>query len=517
VFWLSRRLWSHLGGLAERVPAGRAAALPALLAAWLYAALAGFSLPTQRALIMVAVAMLAMLSGRQTRPLHVLCLALLLVLAVDPLAVLSAGFWLSFWAVAIILYVAGGRTGRQAIWRQWGHVHLVLAVSLLPVLLLAFQQASLVAPLANLFAVPWVGMLVIPVSLLGALLLWLSETAGGWLIGMATRLLDTLWPVLQWLADAELATWQQPQPPLWTVVPALAGILLLFAPRGVPGRWAGLWLLLPMLTVRPAAPAPGEAVVTLLDVGQGLAAVVQTRHHVLVYDTGPRYGPDFDTGSSVLLPWLRNRGIGYADRLLVSHGDNDHIGGLSSLMAGIPVGQLSAGVPSAVTGRVADACRSGEGWEWDGVGFGILHPPAHSGRTGNNASCVLRIESAGGKVLLLSGDIEAVVEQRLVEEAAAELRADVLVVPHHGSLTSSTPGFIEAVGAATVLHPVGYRNRYGFPRPQVVERYRASGAEQYDTARHGAIRVRLPADATDPGVTAWRCVAARYWRHRQCS
>jgi competence protein ComEC len=516
VFCVSRFCWSRLGVLPEIIPARRAAALPALLAALLYAALAGFSLPTQRAVIMVGVVMLALLSGRQTRPVQVLSLAMLLVLAVDPLAVLSAGWWLSFWAVTLILYAGSGRIGRQPLWRRWGHVHVVLAVSLLPVLLVSFQQASLVAPLANLVAVPWVSLLVVPLSLLGALLLLVSDTVGNWLIDLASLLLDTPWPLLSWLGDFALSTWRQPQPPLWTVLPAVAGILLLFAPRGVPGRWAGLWLFLPLLTLRPASPVPGEAVVTLLDVGQGLSAVVQTRNHTLIYDTGPRYSPTFDTGSRVLVPWLRNQGILHVDRLLVSHGDNDHIGGLMSVMESMPVDRLSAGVPSAVTGYPVDACRQGERWNWDGVGFSLLHPPANSALGGNNASCVLRIESAGGRVALLSGDIEAVVEARLVSEQAAALRADVLVAPHHGSLTSSTADFVAAVGADTVLYPVGYRNRYRFPRPEVVARYRARDARQYDSASHGAVRVSLPAVDQAPEITPWRCDSARYWRPGEC-
>ena len=255
---------------------------------------------------------------------------------------------------------------------------------------------------------------------------------------------------------------------------------------------------------------------TLLDVGQGLSTVVQTRNHTLVYDTGPRYSPTFDTGSSVVIPWLRSQGIRHIDRLLISHGDNDHIGGLQSVLESIPVNYLSAGVPSTVSGFPVHACRQGERWVWDGVIFGILHPPAGHDFSGNNASCVLRVESTGGHVAMLTGDIEARVENRLVAGDAASLSADVLVVPHHGSLTSSTPAFVDATGADTVLYPVGYRNRYRFPRPEVVERYHAADARQYDSASHGAIGVDLPADSRPPQVTAWRCRMARYWRPSSC-
>jgi competence protein ComEC len=218
----------------------------------------------------------------------------------------------------------------------------------------------------------------------------------------------------------------------------------------------------------------------------------------------------------VVVPWLRSRAIRRIDHLIISHGDNDHIGGLRSVMEELPVGRLSAGEPSAVTGYPAASCREGGRWSWDGVTFSLLHPPAASALEGNNASCVLRIESAGGRVALLAGDIESVVENRLVTEHAEDLRAEVLVAPHHGSLTSSSMDFIDAVGAGTVLHPVGYRNRYGFPRPEVVDRYRQTGARQYDSASHGALRVKLPADDRPVEVSTWRCHLARYWRPAAC-
>ncbi|MEN8108319.1 MAG: DNA internalization-related competence protein ComEC/Rec2 [Pseudomonadota bacterium] len=512
VFWVSQLGWARVAALTAHVPARKAAALLALLAALLYAALAGFSIPTQRAAIMVGVAMLALLAARHSRPANILCLAAIAVLVNDPLAVLAAGWWLSFWAVCLIIYISSARIGRQPLWRKWTYVHLVLGISLLPVLLVFFQQTSVVAPVANSIAVPWTGLLVVPLSLLGALLLLVSDSAGGLLITIALLLLDGLWPLLHWLAEFDWALWQQSRPPLWTAVPAVAGILLLFAPRGVPGRWVGLCLLLPMLTVKPSMPPVGEARVTLLDVGQGLATVVQTRNHALLYDAGPRYSPTFDTGSRVVVPWLRSQGIDRLDRMIVSHGDNDHIGGFRSVFESIPVRRLSAGVPAALAGYAAEQCQQGDSWAWDGVTFSVLHPAIHSNEAGNNASCVVRVVSAGGRSLLLTGDIEAAAEERLVRETAIDLRADVLVVPHHGSLTSSTPEFVRAVVPDAVLFPVGYRNRYRFPRESVVDRYRAINARLYDTARHGAISVSLPADAGTPRISTWRCAFSRYWR-----
>lgn len=512
VFWVTKYLWPRAGTLAEYIPAGKAAALAALPAALLYGLLAGLGIPTRRALIMLAVGMLAVVAGRCSQPGHVLCLAVLVVLAIDPLAVLSAGWWLSFWAVTLIVYTSSGRHGRQGLWHRWTRVHLVLAVSLVPVLLVFFQQASLVAPVANVLAVPWVGLLVVPVSLAGALLLAVNETVGNLLLNLAAWLIEALWPVLQWLGDLDFALLHQHQPVTWTLIPAVAGILLLFAPRGIPGRWAGLLLLVPMFTVRPPVPEAGEAWVTLLDVGQGLATVIQTRNHTLVYDAGPRYSPTFDTGSRVVVPFLRSQGVARIDKLVVSHGDNDHIGGVPALMQVFTVNELVTGVSGEVRLQDAAHCERGGNWQWDGVEFSVLYPQAGRQPGGNNASCVIRVKSQGGQRLLLTGDIEAGPERYLLLASRKQLRSEVLIVPHHGSLTSSTRDFVNAVAPDYALFPVGYGNRYRFPRDAVVERYQAVGSMLYDTARHGAITVRLPADDRGIEIVPYRCANPHYWR-----
>jgi competence protein ComEC len=516
VFGLVRLIWARLGIFTEALPAPRAAALVALLAATLYANLAGLGIPTQRALVMVGVAMLAVMAARQTRPAQVLCLAVLAVLLIDPLALLAAGWWLSFWAVTLIIYTTSGRVGREGLWRRWCQVHIVLAISLLPVLLAFFQQASLVSPLANVVAVPWISLLVVPTALTGTLLLAVSEPAGSALLVLAAQLMDVLWPLLTLLSDSDWSLLHTHQPLTWTLLPATAGILLLFAPHGIPGRGLGVLLMLPMIVVKPPAPGPGEAWVTLLDVGQGLSSVVQTRRHTLVYDAGPRYSPTFDTGAAVVVPYLRSRGIHRIDRLVVSHGDNDHVGGVASLLGEMSVVRLSAGVPEAIAARAAAPCRRGERWNWDGVEFNVLYPQADQRHKGNNASCVIRISTAGGPRVLLTGDIESSAEQALLRTGPGQLRAEVLVVPHHGSLTSSSEPFIEAVSPDHALFPVGYRNRYSFPRQQVIERYRSVGAALYDSASHGAISVRL-GRGQRPAISAYRCVWPRYWHARSCS
>ena len=305
-------------------------------------------------------------------------------------------------------------------------------------------------------------------------------------------------------------------PPGWTLLPATAGILLLFAPRGTPGRWTGSVLLLPLLVVRPPVPDTGAMWATLLDVGQGLSVVVRTRHHTLVYDAGPSHSPTFDTGRVVVVPYLRTQGIGRVDRVVVSHGDNDHAGGVPSLLAAFPVEELLGGLPGVFAGRQVIACHDRERWIWDGVAFEVLHPGEGYRLAGNNASCVIRITAAGGHRLLLTGDIESIVERTLLRESRDDLPAAVLVVPHHGSLTSSSPAFISAVAPDYALFPVGYRNRYGLPHEQVVARYRAAGAQLFDNARHGAISMHFPASAGDIRLTGWRCQQPHYWRTGVC-
>ncbi|HFC54351.1 MAG TPA: DNA internalization-related competence protein ComEC/Rec2, partial [Gammaproteobacteria bacterium] len=508
-FFLGRYLWTLCGRAALIVPAPQAAAALALLLAAAYAALAGFSIPTRRALIMVAAVMVALLLRRQVTPARALLLALGGVLLMDPVAVVTAGFWLSFAAVAVILYGLGGRLRGTGGWRQWGRVQWVVALGLLPLLALFFQQVPLLSPLANLLAVPWVSMAVVPLTLLGAACVLLYPPLGGWLLGLAADLLGWLWPILEWLAGLDFSRWQPGgEPSSWALAAAAIGILWMLAPRGVPARWVGGVWLLPLVVAAPQRPAPGEAWFTLLDVGQGLAAVVQTRNHTLVYDTGPKFSDRFDTGAAVVVPFLRNAGVQTVDVLMVGHGDNDHIGGAASLLRSYDVRRILSTVPERLS-EGAEPCRRGESWRWDGVRFTILHPEADGTMAGNDASCVLRVESGGG-ALLLTGDIERRAERELLAEYPRQLAAAILVAPHHGSKSSSQRRFVAAVDPKYVLFPVGYRNRFHHPHPQVARRYREEGALLLDSASLGAIRFRLD----EKGISApesYRLSARHYW------
>jgi competence protein ComEC len=510
VYWLTCRLWRAMGGrFLLWLPAPRAGAIMASLAALLYAAMAGFSIPTQRALVMLLVVMLAVWRLRPLQPGRTLAWALLVVLLLDPLAVLSAGFWLSFGAVALILYAMTGQLGRAARPLQWLRIQLWITLGLLPLMLLLFQQISLVAPLANLVAIPVISLLVVPLVLVASICSLFAPVAAGGLLSLVSSLLEWLMQWLGALADWPLSHLQPVIPDGGSLLLLMAGILLLLVPRGLPGRVLAPVLLLPALLGQFPRPAPGQAWLTLLDVGQGLSAVVQTRSHLLVFDTGPRFSSGFDTGRAVLVPWLQQAGYRRIDVLVMSHGDNDHIGGLRSVLARYPVTRLYTSVPGQILAEQVMLCQAGQQWQWDGVRFEILGPSGPMASE-NDAACVLRIV-AGNQAALLPADIEKAGELKLLQQEAEKLPAVMLVAPHHGSLTSSTPAFVRAVHPKYVLYPVGYHNRYRFPRPEVVQRYARLGAGQYLSQEQGALKVVLGTDGGLCKPISYRRSVRRYW------
>ena len=503
---LAGRVWRRVPALALRLPAQRAALLAGCLAAFFYVLLAGFAVPAQRTFYMLLVAALAMGSGRVIAPSRTLCLALLVVLLIDPWAVLAAGFWLSFGAVGVLLYVGAAVVGEAVGWREriraWGVVQWAATLASLPILLLVFQQFSLVSPLANAVAIPVVSFIVTPLALLAAVIPWWQIAA------LAHAVLGWLMVFLEWCAAWPV--WQAPAPPLWAAVVAGLGVAICLLPRGMPGRLLGAVLLLPAIFWPVARPAEGEAWVTVLDVGQGLAAIVRTREHTLIYDPGPLYSAESDAGQRVVVPYLRSLGIDTVDILMVTHLDSDHAGGTASVKSALAVGEVVSSLGDAGT----EPCRNGQNWVWNGVQLAVLHPETQDygeKRKSNNLSCVLRID-AGGRRMLLTSDIEARDEAALLQRDPAALKADVLLVPHHGSRTSSTPEFIAAVGASDVMIPVGYRNRFGHPKADVVARYEATGTRLWRTDRDGALRVAL--DGQGVTLNAWRNERRRYWHGR---
>lgn len=509
-YWLTLRSWAWLGWLAW--PPQRVAAVAAMLAGFAYALLAGFSVPSQRAVVMLVVLMLAIIRQRHMQSFNTLALALLAVLLFDPLAVLSPGFWLSFVAVAVIVYTVAGRLGKPGAITEAVKLNVVTSLGLAPLLLLFFQQISLCSPLANLVAVPVIGVVVVPAALLTVLLMLVWPAAAEPLLALLDQILQLFYRWLELMAALPHATLALPQPPVWSLLFAVPGVLVLLAPPGWPARWSGCVLLLPMVFAASEQPAPGQAVLTMLDVGQGLAVVVETANHRLVYDTGAKFAADSDSGLSVLLPFLRLKGVQKLDRLIVSHGDNDHIGGAASLLREIPAEQVLTSATEQLSDYSPAACRAGQSWQWDGVSFTLLAPAQPvAGSADNNESCVLKID-AGRHSALLTGDIEAGAEKRLVDAYPVQLASDVLLAPHHGSHTSSTWRFLQAVRPDTVLISAGYRNRFGHPHRDVLARYRRIGAQWLTTADGGALTVRLGGETLS--VLSQRGEAVRYWRHQ---
>jgi competence protein ComEC len=477
------------------------------LAAIIYSTLAGLSVPTQRTLVMLCIYFAARAWRRELSVMNALGIALIGVLLIDPFAPLAIGAWLSFGAVAIILLAVSGRLVREGSVRSFTRVQLAVTMGLMPLLIGAFGSLSLTSPVANAIAIPAFTLIVVPLVLLGtvAAIVWIP--AGALVLGFTTRLLTGCWPALEWLAQLPLATWHLPQLPLPVHAALLAGALLFVVPGIWPTRVAAALLCLPALTWRPVTPGHGEFRLVLLDVGQGLAAVVHTQSHVLVYDTGPAFRTGRDTGELVVLPYLHSQGVRSIDTLMVSHGDLDHQGGLQSIMHAMPVARLLAGPSVKVRLAQLQRCRRGQRWSWDGVEFAVLHPGSTQYTHDNDSSCVLRVSAAGGSALL-TGDIQRDSEAVLV--AAGLAPATIVIAPHHGSRTSSTADFVAATRPAVALFPAGYRNRWGFPRQDVVERWRQAGAQTLATPSSGAIDIRVGAGGVDP-PRQFRIEHRRYW------
>jgi competence protein ComEC len=533
--WLAASLWrrSFFTGLQLplRLPAQKVAAITGAAVALMYVLLAGFGVPAQRTLYMLIVVAVALWTGRIGSVSHVLCAALGLVVLLDPWAVLWPGFWLSFGAVAIILYATVGRTtaGRNGdaaqsrsrrLWTSvlaGAHTQYVVTLGLVPLTMLLFSQVSLVSPVANAVAIPLISLVVTPLALMGSLL---PAPLDGPVLVLAHALVELLAYVLRRLGEQRFAVWGAPLPSWWQFVWALCGTLWLLAPRGWPHRWAGIAAWLPLLAALPAQARQGEVVVTFFDVGQGMAVLVETAGHRLLYDTGPAYAPDSDGGNRVIVPYLKARGIDTLDGLVVTHSDSDHTGGALTVLHAVRVGWLASSLKRThAIVRAAPRhlrCEAGQHWWWDGVLFEMLQPPAASYRDTtlkpNALSCTLKI-SAGGHSVLLAGDIEAAQEAQLLARPAsvAALKADVLLAPHHGSGTSSTPDFLRAVAPELAIFQVGYRNRYHHPKQQVLDRYQQMGIAALRTDAAGAVTLRLGAAIE---IQPYRETHARYWYGR---
>jgi competence protein ComEC len=512
--WLAAALagwaWRRSPRAMARLPAPTAGRWIGLAAATAYALLAGWGVPAQRTVWMLAVAVLLRSAGWRWPWALVLLAAAVVVTAVDPWALLQPGFWLSFAAVGLLMASepAAGTpppgSGMRGLLGGHLRAQAVATLGLAPLSLVFFQQFSLVGVLANLVAIPLVTLLITPLALLGMLVpgLWLASAA----------LVQALVWGLGWLAQLPLAVWQVPAAPGWLVAAAALGALLAVLPAPWALRWLALPLVLPLLWPPLDRPAPGRFQVLAADVGQGTALLLRTRQHLLVYDAGPQYSRESDAGQRVLLPLLRARGEGPIDLLMLSHRDTDHVGGAASLLAAHPVAALSssleAGHPVLAHGLPHTPCSAGQSWSWDGVQFSVLHPTPEDmafATKPNAVSCVLRVQDALGRSLLVTGDIEAPQEAALLRRTGAALASTMLVVPHHGSRTSSTADFLDAVRPQLAVVQAGYRSRFGHPAPDVLARYAERGIDVVRTDGCGAWLWH------DGAATCTRDVRRRYW------
>ena len=505
---LAASMWWSFPALSRHVPRPFAAAGGAVVGALAYAAVTGFAVPTVRTAVMIAAVAMARCLRRRQRVADSLALGCIVLVLLDPLAVLGAGFWLSFAGVAWLLWSLPAETERRpwTLFRGFVAAQAVATLGLLPLTVVLFGQASFAGPLANLAAVPWWSLVVIPLALLGVLADTLQAGWGDALWRCSAQAFDLLWPALSRIADSTLAMAWLPEPRWFALPLALLSALWLLLPRGLPGKPLALLLWLPLLFPARDLPRQGEVELTVIDVGQGLSVLVRTARHSLLYDMGPALPDGYDAGQHAVAPALHALGVRSLDAAVISHGDNDHAGGWPAVARTFPVTALLSPTGSPAPGL--QACRAGDSWDWDGVRFRVLHPDAGFPYLGNEASCVIRVESPHGNALL-TGDIGHYVERALVRSEPMRVRNDVVLVAHHGSAGSSDPAFVALTGAGLALVSSGAGNRFGHPRADVVRRWCDAGAEVLDTSRSGALRVWLGADG--PQVDERRASHARLW------
>ncbi len=477
-YYLGLYLWGYL---CRRIKASSAifAGTFAIVGALIYAYLAGGSIPTQRACLMVGVVMLGMMAHRWLPKIQVFVIALLLVLIWDPLAVHRPGFWLSFGAVILLLMI-GQSHAKPSSFRKWILPQILLFFGMLPLSLCWFEQASLMSPLANLIAIPWMSFLVVPGALLGSLveLPFLSQ--------MILELSDVALKMLCWILETLNQPWSMIHLHLSSssLVWILIGAIFMYLPKGLRGRSLLFLAFAPIILPQSSSVKSGDFLLHVLDVGQGTSIVVETQNHLLVYDYGGQSPLGFDAGSQVLNPFLRRLPRKKIDLSIISHADKDHYGGFDSVAKQFPINQSMTSNRQLL--EAERVCRQGDSWQWDGISFEFLHPSDRLPHKKNNQSCVLKISTQNVSALV-TGDIESIVEDQLVAHYGADLQSNILIVPHHGSKTSSSQAFIEAVSPQYAIITAGRTNAYHHPHASVVQRYLDYKVSILKTFETGAI------------------------------
>ena len=480
--WLVLGLYRLLPGLALRFPLPLATAWAAMLAAVMYAAFAGFALPTIRTALMIAVFMACRLLGRHCTVTHAVALSMAVMLLWDPISILTQGFWLSFGGV-LLLIAFMPREGKQGVFRPFIRAQWVASLGLLPLTIGFFDQTTVIGPLVNLLAIPWISLVVVPLALLGCLFSGVPVIAGAFWYASAA-LMQILWLLLQWLQGLSWSSRVIPESGLAAVVIGLVGACLLLMPRQISGSRLGALLLLPMLFPKIEPIPEGQLRVAMMDVGQGTAVLVQTARHTLLYDTGAGVPGGFSRGQTTVLPALRALNIRNLDKVVVSHGDNDHAGGLVAVRDGVGIDRIEASWRALPASMPHHECVAGQHWQWDGVQFIYLWPISRSSGNDNDRSCVLLVRGAG-RSLLLTGDISTAAEAQMLAHYGDWIRAEVLLVPHHGSAGSSSQAFITTLKPRIALISSGFQNRFRHPRLDVLERYRSAGVHTVNTVDTG--------------------------------
>lgn len=480
--------WRFSASLCEKCPAQKVGALFGIAAAFLYSGFSGFSIPAERTLIMIVAWMGSLLMSRYSRASQRFMFGLACVLIINPFSIMNSGFWLSFSAIALIGYGLSGRLSSTSLWWRYGRVQWIASIGLMPLSWLLFQQSSIIGLLANFIAIPWVGFITVPLALVGCIILPINARFGQDILFFSEKTLEWIWHYLHYLSVFTYNSWFLGFSTSWLILPLMVAVLLFLAPIHFPGRWLAFIWFFPVFFIRPAKLPENALKLTVLDVGQGLSVVIETRTHTAVYDTGIGYPDGYNMGDVVLLPFFRVKHISQLDDMIISHHDADHSGGAKAVLKKFKNVVILASAIDQFKAEKAIPCEAGQSWLWDGVNFAILYPFRGQAQVDNNSSCVLQIEASGNRVLL-PGDIEKPAEAELLAKYQEQLSSYVLVAPHHGSSTSSSEPFLNMVNPKIAIFATGYLNRYHFPADKVVLRYQALGSRLYNSAYDGAVTI----------------------------
>lgn len=480
-------------------------AFASILAAWFYAVMAGFAVPTVRTALMISVFLGSRMLFRHVTVIQAVALSLAAIVVMDTLALLSPGFWLSFSGV-ILLILFMPKTTRQGSLLPFFRAQWICTVGLLPLTVSCFGQTTVIGPIANMLAIPWISLIVVPLSLIGCLFIG-SPAISGTFWQLSAYLMDLLFRSLQWAGQLTWSSVNLTEPSIAMTLIAMLGVGLLLLPNSIPGKWFGGLLLLPMLWPNEELDQNGRFNIAMIDVGQGLSVLIRTKNHNLLYDAGAGKPGVYSRGETVVSPALHASGVGHLDVAVISHGDNDHAGGFPALREHFTIGSIQAS-EGALQGEYL-RCKAGAEWVWDDVHFKYLWPESELEDSDNDRSCVLQI-SAGNHSALLTGDISSNVESRLIENYGAALESDILLAPHHGSQSSSSSAFVDQVDPDVVLVSSGFQNRFRHPNPVVVLRYRNQGALLVNSADTGWSELSVTAKGWS-WVRRERVDAKRYW------